>query len=188
MVVVGTAPPGNRVRLTLRWDLPGPEAPALAAWRRAAGKESRPYATAECRAIKTAVRAYQAGGSITSHDELARLAVAVTRTPVRDLAWTLMDPAHREAHRRLWTDLARLAGPGLTAAPATLLALCAWQAGNGALAQVALDRALDDDPGYPMARLLRTAVSCAAPPSLAGPALILPRIQSALGSPPGNDA
>jgi hypothetical protein len=31
MVVMGTAPPGNRVRLTLRWDLPGPDVPALAA-------------------------------------------------------------------------------------------------------------------------------------------------------------
>jgi len=161
---------------------------AAAARRRTKGKESRPHATAGHQAVKAAVRAYQAGGSITGPDELAGLAVAVSRIPVRDLAWTLMDPAHRDAHLRLWTDLTRIAGPGLTAAPATLLALCAWQAGNGALAQIALDRALDDDPGYLMAGLLRTAVACAAPPSLADPALILPRIAAATGSPPGTDA
>jgi hypothetical protein len=56
----------------------------------------------------------------------------------------------------------------LVAAPASLLALCAWQAGNGALAQLALDRPLDDNPGYPMARLLRDAVTSAASPSLGG--------------------
>jgi hypothetical protein len=149
--------------------------------RRAAGKESRPYATAEHRAGKTAIKAYRAGGSITSHEELAWLALALAHIPVRDLAWALMDPAHREAHLRLWTDLTRLAVPGLVAAPASLLALCAWQAGNGALAQVALDRALDDDPGYRMARLLRDALDCAAPPSLADPALLLRRIKAAAG-------
>ena len=43
----------------------------------------------------------------------------------------------------------------------------AWQSGDGALANVALDRALADDPGYSMAQLLREVVSAGAPPSLA---------------------
>jgi hypothetical protein len=150
--------------------------------RRAAGKESRPHATAEYRAVTAAITAYRAGGNIASHDELARLALALTRIPVRDRAWALMDPAHRDAHARLWTDLTRLVPPGL-AVPATLLALCAWQAGNGALAQIALDRALDDDPRYPLGRLLRDAVTCAAPPSLADPALILRQMRAAPGRP-----
>jgi hypothetical protein len=92
-----------------------------------------------------------------------------------------MDPRHRDGHLQLWTDLTRLAEPGLVAAPASLLALCAWQAGDGALALIALDRALADDPGYPMARLLRDAVTCAAPPSLADPAPILRRMRAATG-------
>jgi hypothetical protein len=33
IVVLGTAPPSNRVQLTLRWDLPSPDAPGLAAAR-----------------------------------------------------------------------------------------------------------------------------------------------------------
>jgi hypothetical protein len=43
----------------------------------------------------------------------------------------------------------------------------AWQSGDGALANVALDRALADDPRYSMALLLRQVISAGAPPSLA---------------------
>jgi hypothetical protein len=43
----------------------------------------------------------------------------------------------------------------------------AWQCGNGAFANVALDRALDDDPSYSLAHTIREAVNCGAPPSLA---------------------
>jgi len=60
-----------------------------------------------------------------------------------------------------------MARPGYVSAPASLLAFVAWQCGNGALANVALDRALADDPRYSMAVLLREAIDCGAPPSLA---------------------
>jgi hypothetical protein len=53
------------------------------------------------------------------------------------------------------------------AAPASLLAFVVWQSGNGALANVALDRALADDPRYSMAVLLRHVINAGAPPSLA---------------------
>jgi hypothetical protein len=43
----------------------------------------------------------------------------------------------------------------------------AWQSGDGALANVALDRALADNPRYSMALLLRQVISAGAPPSLA---------------------
>ena len=43
----------------------------------------------------------------------------------------------------------------------------AWQSGDGALANVALDRALADEPRYSMALLLRQVISAGAPPSLA---------------------
>ncbi len=43
----------------------------------------------------------------------------------------------------------------------------AWQLGNSALVNVALDRALADDPGYSMAMLLRQTIDGGAPPSLA---------------------
>jgi Domain of unknown function (DUF4192) len=78
-----------------------------------------------------------------------------------------MDPGHSGAHQRLWTDVVRRAQPGYVAAPAALLAFVAWQSGDGALANVALDRAQADDPRYSMAALLRQVISAGAPPSLA---------------------
>jgi hypothetical protein len=78
-----------------------------------------------------------------------------------------MDPDKVTAHLCLWTDLTRMARPGYVAAPASLLAFVAWQSGNGALANVALDRALADIPQYSMALLLRQAIDSGAPPSLA---------------------
>lgn len=48
-----------------------------------------------------------------------------------------------------------------------LVRFVAWQSGEGALANVALDRALADDAGYSMATLLRQVIAAGAPPSLA---------------------
>jgi hypothetical protein len=78
-----------------------------------------------------------------------------------------MDPAHRQAHCRLWTDVLRGAALDFVPAPASLLAFTAWQSGNGALAAMAVDRALVADPGYSMAQLLAGAVEAALPPSAA---------------------
>jgi hypothetical protein len=45
----------------------------------------------------------------------------------------------------------------------------AWQGSDGALANLAIDRALADTPGYSMALLLRSALNAGAPPSVAVP-------------------
>jgi Domain of unknown function (DUF4192) len=110
---------------------------------------------------------YRGGGRFTSDYEIARITVALRDLRVRDDAWARMDPAHAEAHLRLWTDVVRRAQPGHVTAPAALLAFVAWQSGDGALANVALDRALADDPTYSMALLLRQVINAGAPPSLA---------------------
>jgi hypothetical protein len=118
-------------------------------------------------AVTDALRLYRAGGRFESHDDAAWLALVLQSLRVRDDAWARMDPAHVKDHLRLWTDLTALARPGYAAAPASLLAFTAWQDGDGALANVALDRALADDPDYSMARLLRDALDAGAPPSMA---------------------
>jgi len=110
---------------------------------------------------------YRGGGRFTTDYEIARITVALRDLRVRDDAWARMDPAHADAHQRLWIDVVRRAQPGHVAAPAALLAFVAWQAGDGALANVALDRALADDPGYSMALLLRQVIGAGAPPALA---------------------
>jgi len=124
-------------------------------------------ATEGLSAVAVMIAAYRGGGRYTSDYQLAWLTVALKDLRVRDDAWARMDPRHRDAHRRLWTDVVRRAQPGHVAAPASLLAFVAWQAGNGALANVALDRALADDPRYSMAELLRRVISAGAPPSMA---------------------
>jgi hypothetical protein len=118
-------------------------------------------------AVGAMIARYRGGGRFTSDYEIARITVALRDLRVRDDAWARMDPAHSEAHQRLWIDVTRRAQPGHVAAPAALLAFVAWQSGEGALANVALDRALADDPRYSMALLLRQVITAGAPPSLA---------------------
>jgi hypothetical protein len=118
-------------------------------------------------AVGTMITRYRGGGRFTTDDEIARITVALRDLRVRDDAWARMDPAHADGHLRLWTDVVRRAQPGYVAAPAALLAFVAWQSGNGALANVALDRALADDPRYSMATLLREVITAGAPPALA---------------------
>jgi len=117
-------------------------------------------------AVSEGIRRYRGGGRLEP-GEAARLTVVLRDLRVRDDAWSRMRPEHREAHARLWTDLTRLAQPGYVCAPAALLAFVAWQSGNGALANVALDRALAEDADYSMAVLLRQVIDSGAPPSLA---------------------
>ena len=117
-------------------------------------------------AVRDAIRRYREGELVPT-EHAAWLTVALSQVRVRDDAWARMDPEHQSAHLRLWTDLTRLARPGYVAAPASLLAFVAWQSGDGALANVALDRALADNPRYSMARLLRDALDSGAPPSMA---------------------
>ncbi|HTX27518.1 MAG TPA: DUF4192 domain-containing protein [Streptosporangiaceae bacterium] len=118
-------------------------------------------------AVGSMIAAYRAGDRSASDYEIAWLTVALRDLRVRDDAWARMDPAHAEAHLRLWLDVTRRAQPGRVSAPAALLAFVAWQSGDGALANVALDRSLADDPRYSMALLLRQVIAAGAPPSLA---------------------
>ncbi len=118
-------------------------------------------------AMDSMIATYRGGGKCTTDYQIAWITVALRDLRVRDDAWARMDPRYLDAHRRLWIDVTRRAQPGYVAAPAALLAFVAWQSGDGALANVALDRALADDPGYSMAQLLRQVISAGAPPSLA---------------------
>jgi hypothetical protein len=118
-------------------------------------------------AVGTMIVSYRAGGRFTTDYEIARITVALRDLRIRDDAWARMDPKHADAHLRLWIDVLRRAQPGHAAAPAALLAFVAWQTGDGALANVALDRALADDPSYSMALLLRQVIGAGVPPTLA---------------------
>jgi hypothetical protein len=119
------------------------------------------------RAVRKAIGVYRDGGRITDEDTFAWLAISLVHLAVRDDAWARMIPEHRQAHLALWADVVRRAdGPWLPA-PASLLAFTAWQAGDGTLANIALDRAVAADAGYSMALLLRDILAAGIPPSQA---------------------
>jgi uncharacterized protein DUF4192 len=117
--------------------------------------------------VRAAISIYRHGGQITDHDQLAWLTVTISDLRVRDDAWARMDPRHRADHQRLWTDVVRHAREPYVPAPAALLAFTAWQSGDGALANVAIERALAADPEYSMAHLIGQALDAGLPPSAA---------------------
>jgi Domain of unknown function (DUF4192) len=118
-------------------------------------------------AVRAAISIYRHGGRITDHDQLAWLTVTIADLRVRDDAWARMEPRHRADHQRLWTDVVRHACEPYVPAPASLLAFIAWQSGDGALANVAIERALAADPEYSMAHLIGQALDAGLPPSAA---------------------
>jgi hypothetical protein len=131
------------------------------------GAARRMIAAEGLNAVGSMIGTYRDGGRYATDYQVAWITVALRDLRVRDDAWARMDPAHADAHQRLWTDVTRRAQPGYVAAPASLLAFVAWQSGDGALANVALDRALADEPRYSMAQLLRQVITAGTPPSLA---------------------
>ncbi len=113
-------------------------------------------------AVRQAFGRYERGVTLDD-DEAARLTLLLAHLPVRDEAWQRTEG--REEHVALWTDLTRRARADLVPAPASLLAFAAWRRGNGALANVALDRALAADPSYRLALLLADVLAQGVPPS-----------------------
>jgi hypothetical protein len=111
---------------------------------------------AGCAAVDAALARHRSGGRLTD-DELAWVSLLIGCTPVRDHAWGKVG-GNLGLHVSLWCDVLRRAQPELAAPPATLLSFAAWRAGEGAVASIALDRALRADPDYRMARLLDQAL------------------------------
>lgn len=94
----------------------------------------------------------------------AELAAGLHRVGVRDVvaAWGLdrSDPLLGLLHQ-----LCRAVVPPHDAPLCSVLAWVAYAQGNGALALVALERALATDPTYSLARLLRAALEAMLPPA-----------------------
>ncbi len=97
--------------------------------------------------------------------EVAGVLWAVADIRVRDRALTLALGDDAAAAELLWTECTRRAPAPLDAAPATLLAVSGWLRGDGAMANVALERALDSRPTYTLARLLADGLAACLPPA-----------------------
>lgn len=96
----------------------------------------------------------------------AQFAVALRSVMVRDslLAIALTDLS--DIAERLWMFLMRTLPAPERACPATLLGFYAYARGDGALASVAIDIALDADPTYSLAHLLERSLLTGARPSM----------------------
>ena len=130
-------------------------------------------------AIESRVSALAAGTARPlSNRDVARMSVALIDRPMRDRVATHCLQESASAAESLWIDLLRRSPPPLDAAPATLLALSSWARGDGAMANVALDRALDSDPGYSLAQLVRTALDHALPPGTVREMLAYPAAEA----------
>jgi Domain of unknown function (DUF4192) len=106
-------------------------------------------------------------GSPLSDEDVAWLSVLLVDEGLRDLAWLRIVRAGIETdlHRALWNDVLRRCEPDLVTAPAILYGFAAWRCGEGGIARLAFDRALDQDPGCGLARQLAAALHHGVPPS-----------------------
>jgi hypothetical protein len=91
-------------------------------------------------------------------DTIVSLAHALTHPRVRDAALAIALTDLAQPAEILWTHLARATPRSHVTHPATLLAFAAYLRGNGALAGLALDVAIDADQPSELAGLLRIAL------------------------------
>jgi hypothetical protein len=103
-------------------------------------------------------------GETLADDAVAWLTVVLLIPEVFDHAWRACDGS--DPHRALWIDVTRRATGRAAAPPACLLAITAYLAGNGALADIALDRVREADPSVPLAHAIDRALQAGVPPHL----------------------
>ena len=108
-----------------------------------------------------------------AESEVVRFGVALNREPVHTAAWQAID-AKRLDGRQLWRALAQRLPAQYAAGPAFLFGWRSWRAGEGALARIAVERALASDEAYEPAALLMAVLSTGVSPHKV-PRLRLPR-------------
>jgi hypothetical protein len=96
--------------------------------------------------------------------ELVDVAIALTDWRVRDAVMVPDDPADMPGLHRLWLYLARALPDPHCADAACLLATSAYIEGDGAMAGIALDRALESAPDHRLAGLLDALLAVGLPP------------------------
>ncbi|MGC4750461.1 DUF4192 domain-containing protein [Micromonospora sp. DT201] len=131
-----------------------------------AGQQPSPLETVVHDGVTAVRQAYECAvrGDVLSDDDVAWLTAVLMVTEVRDHAWTTGDGSDEQ--RRLWIEVTRRAMPETSAAPACLLACTAYLSGDGALANIAIERALHADPDYRLAHLLGLALQAGVPPHI----------------------
>ena len=166
-VASGTVVAADRGALVARLAPPGESSrAAMEAVVLRVGLQGPVGRSAARRRIRSAVGRCRPGrdGERPADEEVARIVWSLRQPDVRDWALLLSLGDDAAAAEALWTECTRRAPSPLDAFPAALVAVCAWLRGDGAMANIALDRALDSEPGNPLAGLLQDALSACVPP------------------------
>ncbi|MGH3997880.1 MAG: DUF4192 domain-containing protein, partial [Pseudonocardiaceae bacterium] len=116
--------------------------------------------------LKQLHRAAAAGDILLSDNTVAEVASALCDHRVRDACLPWCSGPGAVAAERLWLALVRATPAPERAEPAALLALVAYLRGDGALAGVALDAALEACPQHSLSGLLRAALDGGLPPEV----------------------
>jgi hypothetical protein len=99
-------------------------------------------------------------------EQIARFAQALCDPLIRDNCLVLLLSDRADAAERLWTVLIRAVPAPERASPAILLAIHAYLRGEGVLANMAVEAALDADPEHDLACLVREALDRGLPPTV----------------------
>jgi hypothetical protein len=111
------------------------------------------------------VQAWSEGRRDLDPDDVALVAAGLRDKRARDEAMTLVLEHEPAVLVSLLTELARRTDDARAAPVCTFLGWAAYADGGGALASVAVERALRCDPGYEMARLVRDGLEGMVPPA-----------------------
>ena len=107
---------------------------------------------------------YRIGRGPSDKTLVARMIGRMSDVQVRDYALGVHSEDTYDLYFTMWRELLRLAPRGFVAPIACIVAAMAYESGDGALAQKALDRAIADDEHYPLAALLRRVFNAGWPP------------------------
>lgn len=129
-----------------------------------AGEFAAAQRPAEARWVLARVSEHVATGRSLAIEDVARLVAACRDSELHDVALALISRDAASRHVDFWRDVVRRCPVAWTAPPAGLLALAAWQAGQGALAWLAIDRCREGDPDHWVAELVARALDAAMPP------------------------
>ena len=107
---------------------------------------------------------FRIGRGPTDQSLVARVIGRMSDVQVRDYAMGVHQEDNYDLFFAMWRELLRLSPVGSVAPIACIVAAMAYENGDGALAQRALDRAISDNASYPLAALLRRVFNAGWPP------------------------
>lgn len=107
---------------------------------------------------------YQEGRSSEDRELIARVLGRLSDLQVRDFALGAHSPENVEAYWAMWSQLSRIAPRGFLAPVLSVYGCLAYERGEVEIAMASLDRALEDDPSYSLAPLLRRVFRAGWPP------------------------